>query len=140
MSPAPLSPEAVLCAAYRDQAEHYRHAAALAEALPALLRAGADHSEPLAQVMARLAEVATIEERCRPVKEQWVGAGGTPGAELRGVLTEVTYLIGRLASGLAEAEREAAARQERLAPQVDALIRGRAMRRAYQPTGGRPRA
>jgi hypothetical protein len=131
VSPAAPTPESVLCSAYRDQAERYRAAAALAEALPALLRAGGEHSERLAVVMALLAEVAAIEERVRPLKERWAGAGGKPGAELRAVLTEVMHQIEGLARGLAEAEREAAARHALLAPQVDALICGRAMRRAY---------
>jgi len=127
------TPEAVLCSAYRDQAERYRQAGALAESLPALIRSGDDHSEGLGRVMALLAEVAAIEERVRPLKEQWTRGGSTPGPELRAVLTEATQLIQRLAQSLAAAEQEAAARHERLVPQVDAVIRARAMRRAYGP-------
>jgi hypothetical protein len=131
MTPAPPCREAALCSAYRAQAECYRRAIALAESLPARIRAGDDPSERLGQVLALLADVAAIEERGRAARQEWVGAGGRPGTELRAVLTEATHLIGRLASGLAEAEREAAARHARLAPELDALIRGRAMRRAY---------
>lgn len=131
MSPAALGPEAALCSAYRDQADRYRQAVALAECLPELIRAGDEYSERLGRVTALLAEVATIEEGARAAKEAWARAGGKPGAELRAVLTEVTHLIERLARSLAAAEQEAAARQARLAPEIDALIRGRAMRRAY---------
>jgi hypothetical protein len=131
MSTAAPGPEAALCSAYRDQAGHYRQAVALAESLPALIHTGDDHSECLGRVMALLAEVATIEEGTRAAKEQWARAGGRPGAELRAVLIEVTHLIERLARSLAEAEREAAERHGRLAPEIDTLIRGRAMRRAY---------
>jgi len=131
MNTAPPTPESALCAAYRDQGERYREAADLAESVAALLRAGEDHAGRLDRVTALLDEVAAIEERVRPLKAQWAATGGRPGPELRAVLAEVTRLIERLAQSLAEAEREAAARHAALAPQVDALIRGRAMRRAY---------
>jgi len=126
------SSEAALCAAYRDQAECYRQAVALVESLPGLLRAGGEaHAEPLSRVMVLLAEVAAIEARVRAVKDQWVSAGSRPGSELRAVLADVMQLIERLARSLAAAEEEAAAQKARLAPQVDTMIRGRAMRRAY---------
>jgi hypothetical protein len=132
MTPAALAPEAVLCACYRDQAERYREAIAIAESLPALLRAGEEHVERLDQVMRLLAEVADAEEEVRTVKEQWVRGGGRLGDELRAVLIEVTHLVERLARSLAAAEQEAAARQAELAPQIDGVIRSRAMRRAYR--------
>jgi hypothetical protein len=120
-----------LCSAYRDQAERYRQAVALAETLPVLLRAGDDHSACLGRVLAWIAEIAGAEERIRPMKEQWARGGSNLSPELRLVLTELTHLIERLARSLAAAEQEATARQARLTPQVDALIRGRSMRRAY---------
>jgi hypothetical protein len=132
MSPAAPPPEAALCSCYREQAERYREAVALAESLPALLRAGEHHAERLDRVMRLLAEVAGIEERTRLPKKQWGRAGGRLGDELRAVLTEVTHLIGRLAQSLAAAEQEASARQAELVPQVDGVIRARAMRRAYK--------
>jgi hypothetical protein len=131
MSAAIPSPDTVLCSAYRDQAERYRAAIALAESLPALIRTGDEPSERLGRITALLAEVAAIEERVRPVRDRWSAAGGRPGADLRVVLAEVTHLIERLAFCLGEAEREASARHNLLAPQLDAIIRGRAMRRAY---------
>jgi hypothetical protein len=130
MTPTPPS-EATLCAAYRDQAERYRQAVALAAPLAALIRAGEEHAERLGRVTALLAEVAAVEERGRPGRAEWVRAGGRPGAELRVVLTEVTHLIGALGRALAAAEWEATACHARLAAEIDALIRGRAMRRAY---------
>jgi hypothetical protein len=131
MSTVSPTPETVLCSAYHDQAERYRAAIALAESLPALVRATDESAEPLARITALLAEVAAIEERVRPVRDRWIAAGGRPGAELQDILSEATHLIERLALRLSEAEREASARHGLLAPQVDALIRGRAMRRAY---------
>jgi len=131
MTTAPPGAEAVLCSAYRDQAERYRRALALADDLPAQLRAGDEHGGQLGGVLALLAEVAAIEEHIRPVKEHWARGDGKPGPELRAVLGEVARLIGRLADALAAAEREAAARHAVLAPQVEAMARGRAMRRAY---------
>jgi hypothetical protein len=126
-----MTPEASLCSAYRAQAHCYRQAVALAEALPAQVRAGDDPAASLGRVMALLAEVAAVEGRGRPAQDEWVRAGGRPGAELRGVLGEVLGLIEQLARALAEAEQEAAARHARLAPEIDALVRGRALRRAY---------
>jgi hypothetical protein len=130
MSP-PLAPEAVLCATYREQAACYRRAVALAESLPALIRSGDDHAAPVSRILALLADVVASEERGRAVKEQWVRAGIPPGAELRATLTELTHLIEQLACSLARAEQEATACRQCLGPEIDTLIRGRAMRRAY---------
>ena len=131
MTPTPSAAEASLCSTYRAQAECYRQAAALAESLAARIRAGADHAEPLGRVMALLAEVAALADRGGAAADEWARGGGRPGAELRAVLGEVLGLIERLARSLAEAEQAAAARHAGLAPEIDALIRGRAMRRAY---------
>src|SRR5262249_22166095 len=113
------NPEAVLCAGYREQAEHYCAAVALAETFPAAVRAGRDIAEPLGGVMAGLGEVAAVEQRLGPVKERWGNGGAKPGAELCSILTEVTHLIERLATSLAEAEVEAAVRQAELLPQME---------------------
>jgi hypothetical protein len=139
MSAPAVSLEVALCAAYRGQAEHYRAAAAVAETLAGSLRDGREIAEPLGRVMGLISAIAAGEERVRAARERWVRSGGKPGAELRAVLAEVTHLIERLARGLAEAEQEATAQQAELAPQIDALIRGRAMRQAYgcASAGGR---
>jgi hypothetical protein len=131
MTRAALTAEEAVCSAYREQAECYREASALADSLPGLIRAGEEHGERLGRIMALMAQVAAIEERIRGAKAQWIGAGGRLGADLRAVLTEVTQLMERLARRLAAAEQEATERQARLVPEVDALIRGRAMRRAH---------
>jgi hypothetical protein len=120
MTAAAPSPEAALCAAYREQAALYRQAAALAE-----------QDGLLDAVWALVAEAAAIEERIGPAKESWTRRGDKPGPELRAVLADVAQRIGHLTRRLGEAEREALARQRELVPQLDALIRARAMRAAY---------
>jgi hypothetical protein len=124
-------PEAALCQAFREQADRYRSALALADDLPAALRRGDDVSGRLAEVMALLDEVAAGEARLAPARGLWQRSGSAPGPELRALIADVTDLVDRLARTLGEAEQEVARRRQSLAPQLDALIRGRQMRRAY---------
>ena len=129
--------EAALCTAYRSQAACYRQVVALAESLPALLRAGGEaHAECLGRVMTLLGDVARIEEQTRADREQWLLAGGRPGADLKAVLDEVMHSIQQVARGLAAAEEEAARQQDRLLPQVHTMTQGRAM---HGPTASRDR-
>jgi hypothetical protein len=81
--------------------------------------------------MTLLDEVAAAETRLAPLRDLWRRGGTRPGPELCRVLAAVAERIERLARSLAGAEQEATRRQQGLAPQLDALIRGREMRRAY---------
>jgi hypothetical protein len=127
----PPTPETALCSAYQEQADCYGRAAELAESLAAWIRDGEEYLPHLDRVLALLREAADIEERIRPLMEHWVRGGGRPGEQLRSILIETAHRIERLARSLAEAEQAAAGRHAQLVPQMDTMIRGRAMRRAY---------
>jgi septal ring factor EnvC (AmiA/AmiB activator) len=123
--------EAELCTAYREQADLYRQATQLAGPLAGLVGTGQDYAERVAELMSMLEKAAQLAEQVRPVKEQWIRANGKPGTELQVVLTDVAQQIDQLTRTIAGAGEQAASRHAALAPQLDAMIRGCAMRRAY---------
>jgi hypothetical protein len=123
--------EPALCAAYRQQANLYRQATELAEPLAELVGTAQDPAERVAGLLGVLEQAARLAEQVRPVKQEWIRANGKPGTELQAVLTDVAEQIEQLTRTIAAVEEQAALRHAALAPQLDALIRGRAMRQAY---------
>ncbi len=128
---SPDDDEAVFRQALRDEIDHYRRAAAAAEALGESLRQGGDYDALLAEMLGHLDAAAVVERRNREARERWRLAGLAPGQELAGLLDVVGELLSRMSAALGEAERAAAAQQRGLAPRLDALISGERMRRAY---------
>ncbi len=120
----------VLTAAYTEEATRYERALELAKRLPKNLQTGQAPEEQLQEISHALNEVALIEARIAEAKDAWHLSGEKPGPELKHVLTRVAELIEGLMGHVTAAENEAIAQKERLAPELDAAIRGQRMQRA----------
>lgn len=131
MTAAPAAIEPLLVQAYRDEAALYTQALPVAEALGAAEPQAEALESPLAHLQMLLSEVAVIEARIALAKQTWLKAERQPGPELAGAINRVAELIQRLLAPIQRAEREATAQKQRLAPELDALVRGRQMLRAY---------
>jgi hypothetical protein len=125
------SAEAVLCAAYQEEAALYRQALALTADIQSTLHQGGNAEAALQHVLTLLNQVGAIEARIAPVKAQYHGGGAKPGSQLHDVLQELRQIVERLAEGIGEAERVARERKSRLEPELDAIIRSSQMQRAY---------
>ena len=130
--------EVVLCAAYAEEADCYAKALRLAEELPTAFHRGECPGVQLQRVLAALDEVAAIEVRIADSKRRWlasrVSGWRMPGLMLQRRLAQVKDLIQHLASLIRCAEQDASAQRERMVPEVDAVIRGQQMLRAYKCT------
>jgi hypothetical protein len=131
MKESTRSAEALLFAAYQEEAGRYAAALQVAEAL----RSGAGQTgtadEKLPQMLAHLDAVAAIEARIMETKRWWVATGQQPGPQLRAVLEQVTQLIERLAVCVRETELAALAEKQSLLPELDSAARVWQMQRAY---------
>ncbi|HZT83562.1 MAG TPA: hypothetical protein VFA26_25250 [Gemmataceae bacterium] len=123
--------EALLCQAYREQADCYERALPLAEEAARDIRGGGTGETPMIQLLALLDAVRAVEARAGPLKAEWQAAGRPPGAEFRAVLQRVAGLIERLTGHVQAAEHQARAHRDRLAPQLDAAAAGQRMQQAY---------
>lgn len=116
--------------ALSEEAERYTQALRAAEELPAAIREGRDAEPYLRELVRQLDEVIGVEQRIAGPKRQWLQAGDAP-AELEELRTRLAGLIRAVQAQVSWAEREATLRKHQLAPQLDALIRGQQMQRAY---------
>jgi hypothetical protein len=130
-----VSPDAdvdpLLCAAYREEADLYREALAAVEGLPAALQGGGNTQARLQKMLGLLQQIGTIEKRLVPVKARCRGKAWKRSAELVEVIAQIEKMIGRLMTGIQEAQQIARRRKSELEPELDALIRGSQMQRAY---------
>jgi hypothetical protein len=120
-----------LCSAYGEEAALYAKALDLAEQLALGLRNGDKIDVLLQRLVGVLAEVNAVESQLAGTKLRWQESGQQPDNELRAVLSRLEGLIRSVQEHVQEAEQEARKRQARLTPELDNLIRGRLMRRAY---------
>jgi len=131
VSAVPANAEPLLCDAYREEAELYRQALAAGSDVLAALQRGERAEEPLRRLLRLLDRAGAIEARVAPIRAQCQNAGWKPGPPLDGMIGEVRHLIERLQACIQEAERVAHQRKSELEPQLDAVIRGSQMQRAY---------
>jgi hypothetical protein len=123
--------EAVLHAAYVQEADCYARAAQLAGDLAAACGQGEPIDDRLRPVLDLLEEVAVHETRLAAAKQYWEHAGRPAGPELRGVMDRIAASIEQLGLQLRTIEQAARERRERLAVELDACNRRRQMQRAY---------
>lgn len=121
----------VLSAALAEEAERYAQALRAAEELPAALRDGRDFEPYLQELVQQLDEITRIEQRIAGAKQQWLQAGDPSPPELEALRARLVELIRAVQARVSWAEQEATLRKHQLMPQLDALIRGRQMQRAY---------
>ena len=131
MSAAPANAEHLLCAAYREEAILYDRALTIATDVLTALRRGDHAEESLRQLLAIFDQVSNIEARLAPVKARCAHNDAKPGPALEHAITEVRHLAERVQACIQEAERFARERKSELEPQLDAVIRGSQMQRAY---------
>jgi hypothetical protein len=120
-----------LSAAWTEEVDRYTQALEAAEALPAALREGRDGEPHLQELVRQLNEVARIEQQIAGPKHQWRQAGASAPPELEALRNRLVDVIRALQVHIAWAEKEASLRKRELVPQLDALIRGQQMQRAY---------
>jgi hypothetical protein len=131
MSAAPANAESLLSEAYREEAELYRQALTAGSEVLAALQRGDNMENRLQQLLSFLDQVGAIEARVTLVKAQWQEAACKPGPQLKEIMTQVGQLVERLQACIQQAESLARARKSQLEPELDALIRGSQMQRAY---------
>jgi hypothetical protein len=126
--------EQVLAAGYRRQASCYAQALQMARTVEAAVQLGEDQGPPMQHLIAVLDEVAAIEADMSAAKQLWQRSARRPGPELQAALDQVAGLIQALQACVGSAAQHARAETERLAPQLDRLVRGRQMQTAYRGT------
>jgi hypothetical protein len=131
MNPVVSSTEEALCAAYQRQAACYVQAIDVAENLLAAWKPGIDPAAALEQIKAIMEQVATINTSIATPRQQWQQKGGQATPALSAAFKSITGLIERLAQRIRELELLASACQSQLVPELDNLLRGRQMQRAY---------
>jgi hypothetical protein len=123
--------EQVLGAAYERQAASYAEALHRAEALLAAWQRGDEAKDALPQIHALVEQIAQSSAAIAAPRQQWLQSGQQPGTALRTALETVTAQIECLRQRIRELELWASAQKNRLAPELDLLVRGRQMRQAY---------
>jgi hypothetical protein len=123
--------DAILCAAYRDQAELYARALACCSAE----NLGQHADGWLPQLGKILSQVATIEGQIATVKVEWHRQGRSPGAELRTCLARVAELLRLLAATINRSIETLEANRSTMIPQLEQVARLRRMQQAYDQTG-----
>lgn len=126
--------EQSLCVSYRAQLTHYREALELAEGLVGRGRAGEDISTSVARLTTLLDQVARHERELSTSRAKEIQDTVSTSPELTELLTELTPLVERLTQYLAVVEEQVTARHQELVLQLDTLIRGQEMRKAYGPS------
>ncbi len=129
MSPPPDDLEAVLCAAYHEQAGLY------ARALPLCAPPADGELPPANELVALLNEVAAVEARIAAAKARWRQEGRTPGAALQQALARVAELLRALSARIDGAIGDVEVRRARLMPQLEGLSQARRMEQAYRRMG-----
>lgn len=120
-----------LCTALQEETERYERALRIAEELPAAVQQGRDTEPQLREILTYLTDITSIERRIADAKQRWLLLNGEVSPELESYRLRLMTLIQQLQERLGSAEREASQRQSRLLPQLEALLRGQRMQRAY---------
>lgn len=124
--------EAVLLAAYLDEAEQYATAARLAGEAAATCQGGEAIDDRLSQVLGLLAEIAGRDSLLAPLKQRWEEAGRPTNDALRSVMDRIAGFIQQIQRDLQTIEQAVQSRCNRLADELDACNRSCRMQRAYQ--------
>ncbi len=131
MSDAGADLEALLQAAFVQEADCYAQALRLAGDLATACGQGEPIDGRLQQVLGLLDEVAAHEARIAPLKQRWERAGRPAGPALRTVMDRAAALIRELGRPLQTIEEAACVRRDRLGTELDVCNRRRRMQRAY---------
>jgi soluble cytochrome b562 len=120
-----------LCAAFQEETEHYERALHIARALPAAVQRGQDTESQLQEIMVHLTDIARIEQTIAEAKHHWLQSKEEVSPELEAYRTRLITLIQQLQEQFDRAEQEATLQQSRLLPELESLLRGQQMQRAY---------
>jgi hypothetical protein len=131
--------EALLGAAFQQQADVYAEALTLADDLLAAWQPGIDPGPVLQKIGAFMAQIASSNAAIAQQRLQWQQSGRKPEPKLQSTMQSVTQLIERLANRIRELEHRASTYKDQLIPELDNLVRARQMQRAYA-TAGVPRS
>ena len=123
--------EQELHSALLNEAECYERAVAVVERLDAQLAAGGDGEALVRELHGWLEKTAAIQSTTAPARQAWQAAGERSGPELRSILDRVAGLLQRLMAMVQAVERTAQARRDQLLPELDNVVRGQRMQRAY---------
>jgi|SRR5579862_2286594 len=123
--------EEALRESYEQQAVSYAHALALAESLLANWKPGNDVTATLQRIAELMTDVAARNADMQSLQQHMVKNSARPRPRLDAVLQSTAELIARLADRICQLEKLATNCKNQLAPELDAMLRGRQMRRAY---------
>jgi hypothetical protein len=131
MSDAAAHREALLHAAFVQEADCYAQALRLAGELAEACGRGEPIDDRLGRVLELLDEVAGHEARIAPHKQRWEQAGRHAGPELRAVMDRIAALIRELGRHIHTIEEAARLRRDQIGAELDVCDRRRRMQRAY---------
>jgi hypothetical protein len=120
-----------LCTALQAETEQYERALTIAEGLPAAVQQGQDTEPQLEAILTHLRDIARIEQRIADPKQRWLESKAQPHPDLEPYRIRLMGLIQQLQERLRRAEQEATLRQSRLLPELESLLQGQRMQRAY---------
>jgi hypothetical protein len=123
---------------YEQQAASYAQALIVAESLLANWQPGQNVPETLGQINSIMDQIAVRNRAIEGLRQQWLDNRQKPGPLLDAALKKMTQFIERLAGRIRELEKLASACKDQLAPQLDDMMRGRQMQRAYATAAARP--
>jgi ABC-type transporter Mla subunit MlaD len=126
-----LQTEEALRESYEQQAATYAHALHLAEGLLANWKPGNDVTATLQKIAGLMADVAERNAAIQSLRQHLLENSAKPGPQLDAVLQSTASLIARLADRICQLERLATTCKNQLAPEMDGMLRGRQMQRAY---------
>lgn len=120
-----------LCEAYQRQAAIYTEALEVADHLETTWQQGGDGAGALEQIQALMEPIVQSAAAIAEPRRAWLQSGRTADPPLAAALAQVTGLIQRLQTRIAALEAQATVQIKQLAPELDQLLRGRQMQRAY---------
>jgi hypothetical protein len=123
--------EHLLFEAYQGQVVDYTQALLLAENLLAAWKPGVDPTGTLQQIQTIMDKVAASNAAILKARRQWQESGKTPGAALAEALQLVAQKMQRLADRIRQLQDLALAQKNKIVPELESLLRGRQMQRAY---------
>jgi hypothetical protein len=127
--------EALLGAAFQQQADVYAEALTLADDLLTAWEPGIDPGPPLQHISGLMAQIASSNAAFAQHRLQWQQSGRKPEPKLQSTMQSVTQLIERLADRIRALERLASTYKDQLIPELDNMVRARQMQRAYATAG-----
>jgi len=127
--------EAMLSAAFQQQAAIYTEALSVAEELLSAWQPGIDPGPALKKISGLMARIANGNAMIAQKRQQWQHSGRKPEPSLQSAMQSVTQLIERLADRIRTLECLASAYKDRLIPELDSIVRARQMQKAYATAG-----